>query len=75
MRARLPLPGSAGPPLDQPGTAHNYSRSSRERVAERRWRLAGFQVVSNVRACLHYCMRLGGEERLKEALTWMAFKK
>lgn len=34
MRARLPLPGSAGPPLDQLGTAHNYSRSSGERVAE-----------------------------------------
>lgn len=66
MRARLPLPGSAGPPLDQPGTAHNYFRSSRERVAERRWMLAGFPLVSNVCACLHHFASLGGEEGPKD---------
>lgn len=58
------------PPLDQPGTPHNYSRSSRERVAERRWMLAGFQVVSYVGCMSALLCVIGGEKGVTGALIW-----
>lgn len=56
-----PTSGEYRAPLAQPGTPHNYSRTSREKVVQRRWMLAGSQVDSYVCMFAFFVCR-GGEE-------------
>lgn len=56
-----PTSGEYGAPLAQPGTPHNYSRTSREKVVQRRWMLPGSQVDSYVCMFVFFVCH-GGEE-------------